>query len=209
MPSGNNTFKSVTVSNRDGIDLLFCLENRFNSEFLLEEGISEIDLLGSITTIDLDFYDVSLLVLHWELFWLGVSDDSDLLAVLFDEFNLLLHFLWILLSLGFVLGELVGWGESGLSHSSLDGFSDVGSPDGVSWSEASWGKDVTDHTAANHSWSIENGELSNDLLLDLLTSRTFFNETESVGGTSLEGNESGEVWLLGLIVSWEALDLWS
>lgn len=172
-----NTFETTTAGDGDGINLFANFEDALNVDGLLEEGGSEVNLLGNITTVNLNFDDLSLLGFEVGEFWLGVGNQSDDTAFLLELVEVFSELVWILLAESLVLsesGDLL-WGL--LVVSALARFSDVISPDSVSLAETSWGQDVTSDTSANHGWGIENGDVTNDLLDGLLISGTLFNET--------------------------------
>jgi len=71
--SGN----SLTSGDSDDIDLLVLLEDLINLDLLFEELVGKINLLGNISSVNLDLNDVVLLLSEVELVHLGVGDDSD------------------------------------------------------------------------------------------------------------------------------------
>lgn len=209
VPTGCATFETTTAGDGDGVNLLTFFEDGGNFDFLFEHGSGEVNLLGDVTTVNLDFDDLGLLGFKWGLVWLGVSDEADNTAFLLDLGELVLEFFWVLSSSGFVLGESVLLGVLSLVESALGGFSDVSSPDGVSGLDTLWSLDITDDTGTNHGWGIEDGDLLDDLLHGLLVGGTFFDETHDVGVTSLVADETSEVAGLGSVILWEGLDLWA
>jgi len=65
--SAGNTFITLTLGNTEDINHFILINNLRNSDFLFEVLLGEINLLGDITTVDLDFEDVSLLLSKVEL----------------------------------------------------------------------------------------------------------------------------------------------
>jgi hypothetical protein len=184
-------------------------EDGANFDFLFEEGSSEINFLGDVTTVNLDFDDLGFLGFKWGLIWLGVGDEADNTAFLLDLGELVLEFFWVLSSSGFILAESVFLGVLSLVESTLGGFSDVSSPDSVCSLDTLWSLDITNDTGTNHGWGVEDGDLFDNLLQCLLISGTFFNETHDVGVASFVADKASEVWSLGSIILWEGLDLWT
>jgi len=105
----DNTTGSLTSGDRNSINHLIFLEDRFDSDFLLEVILSPLDLSSNITTIDLDFHEVRFLLSEvLKLINLGSGENSDNGAVLLDSFDVSVDVLFILSikspSLG-ILGE--------------------------------------------------------------------------------------------------------
>jgi hypothetical protein len=105
----DNTTSSLTSGDRNGINHLILLEDRANSDILLEVVLSPLDLGGSVTTVELDFHEMGLLLSEVShLINLGGSENSDNSAVLLDSFDISVDVFFVLClkspSLG-VLGE--------------------------------------------------------------------------------------------------------
>jgi len=199
-PSAGHTLSSVTLGDTNAVGVVVLGEDGANRDLLLEETLGKVDLGGRVATVDLELDDVGLLLLEWEKLHLGVGNESDNLAVLFDLVNSSL-----LTSLG--LGPLLlVLGKSQLLalapvlvESSLGLVRDVLSPDGLEGSEASWGLDVSNNTDANHWWGIDDGHWLDDLLLVELVALSS-DLSHDVGHTGLVTDESGQVDGLGLVV---------
>jgi len=199
-PSAGHTLSSVTLGDTNAVGVVVLGEDGANRDLLLEETLGKVDLGGRVATVDLELDDVGLLLLEWEKLHLGVGNESDNLAVLFDLVNSSL-----LTSLG--LGPLLlVLGKSQLLalapvlvESSLGLVRDVLSPDGLEGSEASWGLDVSNNTDANHWWGIDDGHWLDDLLLVELVALSS-DLSHDVGHTGLVTDESGQVDGLGIVV---------
>jgi hypothetical protein len=88
-PSFNDTLESFTLSDTDDVHHFVVVENGVNFDFFLEITISEIDLLGSGTTINLDFENVVLLLSQLrEGLHLSGTDSSNNSAVFFYSVQL-------------------------------------------------------------------------------------------------------------------------
>jgi hypothetical protein len=87
-PSAGNTGETVTLGNGNNIDHLILLEDGGDLDWLLEETMTELNLIGNAASIDLDFHQMSLLLLEGSLADLGVGEDTDNGAVLLDALKL-------------------------------------------------------------------------------------------------------------------------
>lgn len=83
-PSAGNTRETVALGNSNDVDHLILLEDGADLDWLLEESICEINLLGDATSVNLDFHQVCLLLLEGGLADLGVGENTDDSAVLLD-----------------------------------------------------------------------------------------------------------------------------
>jgi len=86
--SASDTFVTLTLGNTEDINHFILVDDLRDSDFLFEVLLSEVNLLGDGTTVNLDFADVSLLLSEVELVQLSVDDDSDDLTVFLDSFKL-------------------------------------------------------------------------------------------------------------------------
>jgi len=102
--SGGDTFVTLTLSNTENVNHFILVDDLGDSDFLFEVLSGEVDLLGDVTTVNLDFKNVSLLLSKVDLVQLSVDDNSDNLTVFLDSFELSVNILGVrpLLS---VLGE--------------------------------------------------------------------------------------------------------
>lgn len=202
-PSVHDTLESVTLSDTDDIDNLVLSEHVVDSDLLLEETVGEVDLIsGSLSTVDLDFEDVVLLLSEVGEVVLGVGNGSHDGGVLFDSVELDFNFLGVLgLSLiareGFLLGlnpVLVEPAEGSLVE--------VVGPDSGESSESSGGLDVSDQSDDLERRGLNDGDGFNLLLLvELGLGPVDF--SEDVGHACLESSEGGEVGSLSPVVPGE------
>jgi len=86
--SGGDTFVTLTLSNTEDINHFILVDDLGDSDFLFKVLSGEVNLLGDVTTVNLDFKNVSLLLSKVELVHLGVDDNSDDLTVFLDSFEL-------------------------------------------------------------------------------------------------------------------------
>ena len=87
-PSACDTLETVTLGNSNDIDHLILLEDGRNLDWFLEQTGGELNLVSNATTVDLDFHQVSLLLLERGLADLGVGENTDNGAVLLDTLEL-------------------------------------------------------------------------------------------------------------------------
>jgi len=163
--SGSDTFVSLTLGNTENISHFIRVEDLGNSNFLFEVGLGEVDLLGDITTVNLDFHDVSLLLSEVEFIQLSVDDNSDNLTVFLDSFKLAFNILGVRPFLGVLSESLLLGVHPVLIESSLELDGQVLGPDGGKGSETSGGFDITNNTADNNGGSFEDGTGFDDFLL--------------------------------------------
>jgi len=205
-PSAGDTFSSVTLGDSDAIGVIVGGEDGGDWDLLFKETFAEVDFGGGVATVDLKLDDVGFLLLEWDEFHLGVCDESDDLAVLFDLVQALL-----LAGLGFGPFFLV------FSESQFLGFSPVFvespfsfirnmfGPDGLEGSKASWGLDITNNTDSDHWWAIDDGDWLDDFFLVELVSLSG-NFSNDVGHTGFVSDESGQVGGLGFVILWVGLE---
>jgi len=67
----------VTLGNSNSVDELILVEDGIDWDLLLEQFVSEIDLVSGSSSVDLDFQNVSLLLSSNDLVDLSVSNNSD------------------------------------------------------------------------------------------------------------------------------------
>ena len=151
-PSGGNTSVTVTLGDGDDIDHLVLLEDAVDRDGLLEETVTELDLVGDGATVDLDLHKVGLLLLEGGLADLGVGEDTDDGAVLLDALELTGD--GSTAALGVLLGVL---GEGlllalvpVLVESSLQFVAQMLSPDGSKGAQSAGSLDVANQTNNDH-----------------------------------------------------------
>jgi len=192
-PSAGYTLSSVTLSDTNAIGVVVVGEDFVDWDLLFEETLGEVDLGGGVATVDLELDDVSFLLLEWDELHLGVGDESDDLAVLFDlvQTGLLARF-----SFGpflLVLSESQFLGFSPVLVEPPFGFiRNVLGPDGLESSESSWSLDVTDDTDADHWWAIDDGDWLDDFFLVKLVALSS-DFSDDVRHTGFVTDESGQV----------------
>ena len=132
-PTRGNTVETVTLGDGNDINNLVLLEDAVDVDGLLEETLGEFNLVGNGATVDLDFHQVSLLLLKRGLADLGVgehTDDSGVLLGVLGE--------GLLLALVPVLVE-----------AALELIAQVLGPDGSERAETTRSLNVSDNTNGN------------------------------------------------------------
>jgi len=205
-PSAGYTLSSVTLSDTNAIGVVVGFEDGSNSDLLFKETFGKVDFGGGITSVNLEFDDVSFLLFEWKHLHLGVGDESNNLAVLFDlvQSSLLGRFRFSPFLLVFSKSQFLGFSPV-LVESSFAFIRDVFSPDGFEGSESSWGFDVSDDTDADHWWTIDDGTWLNDFFfVEFVTlSGDFSND---VGHTGFVTDETGQVGGFRFVVFWVRLE---
>jgi len=92
-PTAGDTLFSVTLVDSDDVNHLVLGENVADRDLLLEQFPGVSHLLSDVSTVHLDFHQVSLLQLKWEKFWLSVCNDADDLAELGDLLEVVIDLL--------------------------------------------------------------------------------------------------------------------
>lgn len=64
-PSAGDALEAMTLCHRNAVDHLILLKDRSDLDWLLEKAFAEIDLFSYRPSVDLDFHQVSLLLLKW------------------------------------------------------------------------------------------------------------------------------------------------
>lgn len=105
-PSVHDTLESVTLGDSDNVEAVVGAKDVVNADFLFEEVLDEVDLVGgSFASVDLDFEDVVLLLSQVaEEVVLGVHDGANHSGVLADAVQLSINF-GLVLGLGLVFRE--------------------------------------------------------------------------------------------------------
>lgn len=201
----NNTLVTFTLGNSNSVNALVGFEDLTDGDLLFELAESPVDLLGDVTTINLDFHDLSLVLSKLDLADLSSSKNADNSAVLLDAFEVSVDGLFVfsvMLVLVSVLGESLFLGvHPVLVEAAFDIVVELGSPDSLESTEATRSLNVTNKTNNLHGWALEDGASVNDVLLDDLFTFTTFLVLDDVGHTSLVADESSKVnWLGGIIL---------
>lgn len=121
-------------------------------------------LVSNRSTVNLNFEDVILLLSEVKLAHVGVCNNSDDGAVLFDSSKE--NILSLLVEVLLVMSEssLLGIGPV-LVESLLGVLIDGLGPDSCQCSQTSWGIDVSDDTNNGHGGTFDDGDSFNNLLL--------------------------------------------
>merc|ERR1711904_24212 len=188
-PAGDDTLVTLTLGDGNGVDHLVLLEHAVDGHGLLEEALSESDLVGHGDTVHLHLADEAengaVLV---ELLLLGL--DAGALGVLLG-----------------VPGEclLLLGGPPVLVEAALALIAEVLGPHSAARLEATGGLVVADHADDHHGGGLDDGDGLDDLLLVGLGA-SLVHVTQDVGAASLVAHEGSQVRLSGRIVEREALD---
>jgi len=205
-PSAGYTLSSVTLSDTNAIGVVVGFEDGSDSDLLFKETLGEVDFGGRVTSVNLEFDDVGFLLFEWKHLHLGVGDESNNLAVLFDlvQSSLLGRFRFGPFLLVFSESQFLGFSPV-FVESSFALIGDVFSPDGFEGSESSWGFDVSDDTDTDHWWAIDDGTWLDDFfLVEFVTlSGDFSND---VGHTGFVSDETGQVGGFRFVVFWVRLE---
>jgi len=205
-PSAGYTLSSVTLSDTNAIGVVVGFEDGSDSDLLFKETFGKVDFGGGVTSVNLEFDDVGFLLFEWKHLHLGVGDESNNLAVLFDlvQSSLLGRFRFSPFLLVFSESQFLGFSPV-FVESSFALVGDVFSPDGFEGSESSWGFDVSDDTDADHWWAIDDGTWLDDFfLVEFVTlSGDFSND---VGHTGFVSDETGQVGGFRFVVFWVRLE---
>lgn len=192
--------KSATLSDTDDVDGLKSREDLVYSNFLLEEGVSEVDFLSNRTSVDLDFEDVGFLLLEVEKTGLSVSNNSDDSAVLFKSVQKSLNGFRVAGDFFFVFFEAFPLGSVPVFiESTLEVGAEGLGPNGGKTSEAADGFNVADNADDSDGWGLDDGDCLDDLLFVELRSSTF-DFTKNVSHSRLEAGESSKMGLFRGVV---------
>ena len=162
----DDTGESVSLGDSEDVDVLEVVEDLVDLDFLLEERLGEVDLLGDGASVDLDFHNVSLLLSEVEETGLGVADDSDDGSVLLESVEENLESLGVCGELLFVLLEAFPLGTVPvLIETSLELRAESLGPDAGKASESSDSLNISDNTDDSDGRSFQNGNGLNDFLL--------------------------------------------
>lgn len=207
-PTGGYTLESLTLGGGKSIDQLVFTEDRVNADLLLKKRLSELDLISSRSTVDLDLHDVGSLLSNLKETDLSVSNNSDDRAVLGDLLEFSVDALLTIISgvlLG-VLGEgLLLGAVPVLVEASEELLAQVLGPDGGKGTETSGGGDISYNTDNEHGGSLEDGDSLNDFLLVELSSRAV-NLTNNLVHASLVSHEGSKMRRGGSVVTRELSD---
>jgi len=158
-PACDNTLVALTLGDGDGVDHLILLKDAVHAHWLLEEALSEINLVGHGATIDLDLTKVGLLLAEVQLADLGVTEYTESGAVLGD----LLFFSGDSITLGVLLrvtgeGLLVLGAAPVLVEAALALLTEMLSPACSEGLQATRGLVVANHATHNDGRGLEDGD---------------------------------------------------
>lgn len=200
----HNTLVAVTLGHTDSVAALVVLEDLTELDFLLELAVSELNLLGDVATVNLDFHDVGLVLTELEQTNLGSDEHTHDSAVLLYALKITLDgagALGVFLEAVRVLGEGLLLGVVPVSvETALDIGVEVLGPNSGQLTEAAGGLNVTDQTNDLDGRALNDGGGLNDILLDDLLALTSFVVLDDVGHASLVADESGHVARLGGVI---------
>ena len=146
-PSLNDTGKSFTFGDTEDINDFVLSENVINPDFLFEEPMDKVDLVSnSLSTVDLDFEDVVLLLSEvGEQVVLSMHNGPHCGAVFLYSVQLHLNSLGILGRFSLIVGEGFSLGiDPVLVEPSKSSLVQMVCPDGGKGSKSSWGFNVAD-----------------------------------------------------------------
>jgi len=168
VPTGSDTFLSLSFVDTNDVDHFILSEDCVDVDRFLKEGANVVDLIADGATVHLDFHNVRLLGSQWKKLHLGMSDDTDDLAVFLHlleiSFNLLLTVFILPFAAGLAESLLLGFVPV-LVESSLAFFADVFGEDGLESAVSTWCFNVPDCTNHNHGRGLQNGDSIDNLLL--------------------------------------------
>lgn len=212
VPSAGDTVVTSTLGDTDNVDHLSLAEDGVDGDLLFEVAGGPVDLVGdAVSTVDLDFDDVRLLLSKRETLHLGVADGSDVLGVFLDHGDISLDGLLAVLGLPSLgsLGEGLLLGAVPASvESSLGLVGDVVGPDGLDGSWSFGSLDVTGKTDDLEWRALDDGDGFDDLLL-VDGGAWLLGLSDDVSHTGLEAHKGSKVNWLGSIILGEGLDLTS
>lgn len=199
--SANASFESETFRDTDHVDDVIGSEDLVDLNFLLEQTVTEVDLVrSSFASVDLDFENVGLALRAVEEFRLSVADQSDNRAVLFNAVEddsgvfVVLRSLFSVLLEHFLLGSVPVAAESAFEF-----FREVLSPNGRKRAKAAKGFGVADQTNHSHRRSFDHGDCFNNFLFVEVGSCAL-NFANDMSHASLEAGKGCQMRRLGVVI---------
>jgi hypothetical protein len=151
-PSRGDALESVTLGDGNAVDHLVLLEDGVDLHGLLEQAVSEGDLVRHAAAVDLDLHQVGLLLLQRGLTDLGVCQDAHDGAVFLDALEFARH--GAVLAFGVLLGVLCEGlllrAVPVLVEAAFEFVGEMLGPDGGQRPQAAWSFDVADETNDHH-----------------------------------------------------------
>jgi len=166
-PTFDHTFKSVTFGNTNDVDHFVLVKDRGNIDGFFKKIFSEVDFLGSGSTIDLDFHQVSFLLSLLEFSDLCMGQDSDDCAVFLDQSEISINSLVLVLREIFegIFGESLLLGlVPVLVESSSNIITQMLSPDGFEVSDSERSFNVANDSDGDHGRNFKDGDRFDDFL---------------------------------------------
>jgi len=199
-PSRGHTLASMTLGNSDAVNVLVLFEHGSHRDWLLKQSSGKVDLVGYISSVDLELENVSLLLLQWEALHLGMSNESDNGAVLLHLGQSGVNAASVVLPFGRVLSKSLLFAVGVvLVEPPAEFVADVLGPDGLEGPESTGGLDIPDYTDPDHRGCFQDGDWLDDLLFVELGTLSV-DLPDNMGHTSLVSDETGQMASLGLVV---------
>lgn len=176
-PTLGDTLETLTLGDGEDIDELTLLEDGSHRDGLLEVAVSELDLLSSsLTTVDLDFHNVGLLLTNLDLTDLSVGNSAHHSGEVADASQIAINSLLlgslIIVLLG-VLGEGLLLGAVPAAVETTQRFlSNVLGPHGRQSTQTTRSLNITHNTNHNHGGSLNHSHGLAHLLLVHLRAST-------------------------------------
>lgn len=203
----DDTGSSMTLGDTADIDHLILVDDSIDGDLLLEESSGEVNLLGDIASINLNFENVVLLLPKVELVHLGGGDDSNDGSILPDtvkfHFDRLVGLIFMLLGV-LAEGLLLGL-HPVLVEPSEGTLIELLAPDSGHGPKTTGGVNITNNTHNSHGGSL-NDRYSLDHLLFIVPGTLTVNLSQDVGHASLESGESSKMTAFSLVILREVPD---
>lgn len=207
-PTGSDTLETVTLGDSDDVNVLVLFEDAVDGDLLFEVGVGPVDLVGNVSTVQLDFNEMGAFLAEGSFADLGVGEDTD------DRGNTLQLFKGssdggssvslILLS---KLGEGLAFRAIPvLVEAAFDVVAQVFSHHSCNGTQTTWGLNISSNTTDNHGGGFNHGHSLQNFLLVHLGSRTV-EIANYVSHASLEAHEGSQVHRLAGIVAGERFNL--
>lgn len=200
----------MTLSDTDAISVVVVSKDISDWNRVFKEGLGEVNFVGDVATVDLEFEEVRFFLFERERFHLGVSNEPDCGAVFFELGDgLVLAFFGafvVLFPFSGVLSERLLLGAAPVFVEPPFSFiRDMVSPDSFQSPKASWSFNVADHADAHHWRGLNNSDGFNDLFFVHFVAISV-DFTDNVGHASFVADESGEMTFCGFVVFGVGLD---
>jgi len=164
-PAMSNALETVTLCNSNNVDVLVLFKDSGDFNRLLEETMSEVDLVGDGSAVQLDLHEVSLLLVQASLADLSVGKNADNSAVFADALKLTSSRLALILSvlLGITGEGLLFRSIPVLVEPSPEFFGEVRSPDSGESAEAARSLNISNNPNDNDGGCLHNADGLNNL----------------------------------------------